>query len=283
MSPIQTHRGWTTILLGVALACRAIGQEADEDDRKARLALMESTIASLEVKSNAIKSQPALAFVAKPLLRYSDPTRGINQNNVLLDAGVWRLGEAGRPTALVTLEIYRADADTGVLSYEFASLDERTFGLQHAKNEKVAWAATGSALAMQALADAPPPAKNATGRLTQMRSLARKFAVRELVDGELIECRLLAQPIDRYSSEEVADGAIFVFANGTNPELGLFLEVGEKDWSYGAIRLSAAEVKLTLGEREVAHFPKGDYLGTRGTYASNHHTIELPKPGAVDR
>ena len=62
-----------------------------------------------------------LRFRAKPLLRYSDPTRGMLEITALADATVWRLGEKGRPTAIVTLEIYRS-ADRASLSYEFASL-----------------------------------------------------------------------------------------------------------------------------------------------------------------
>jgi len=48
-----------------------------------------------------LKAKTALALVPKPLLRYTDPTRGgvgvkeENLVNVLLDAGVWRLGTRG--------------------------------------------------------------------------------------------------------------------------------------------------------------------------------------------
>ena len=43
------------------------------------------------------------------LPRATYPTRGgvLATTNVLLDAGVWRLGTEGRPTALVTVEIYQ--------------------------------------------------------------------------------------------------------------------------------------------------------------------------------
>jgi hypothetical protein len=225
-----------------------------------------------------ITAKSALTFATKPLLRYSDPTRGSTEANVLLDASVWRLGESGRPTALVTLEIYRSSGKESLLSYEFASLTEAKFSLHHKQHDKVAWQATGSAVTMAPLTSAPQPARSAGGRLSQMRQLARQFAVREkLRDGTALECRLLAQPIDRYASSDgtIADGAIFAFANGTNPELGLLLECDEKRWTYGAVRLSAAELALELDGREVAHFPVGDFRSSSGTYSAAHHPIDL--------
>ena len=264
--------------LAVAVRLSAQDKETEEAQSKARLAIMEQTIAGFDVQSEAIRSKPALTFIAKPLLRYSDPTRGLTEANVLLDASVWRLGERGRPTALVTLEIYRASDDLSILSYEFASLTSDKFSLEHKKNAGVIWNATGSAVTMTPLADAPAPAKTAAGRLTQMRQLARRFSVREkLREGTIVECRLLAQPIDRYAAADagLVDGAIFAFANGTNPELGLLLECDDARWSYGAVRLSAAETSLSLGDRELVNFPIGDFRSTSGTYSANNHSLEL--------
>ncbi len=271
-------------LLGIFLTLAVLhalhAQEADSEEaaRKQRLVLMEQTIAGLEAKSEANLPRPALAFTAKPLLRYSDPTRGSGAN-VLLDASVWRLGEAGRPTALVTLEIYRAAAESALLSYEFAALADAKFSLRHKQNPGIAWQATGSALSMSPLDGAPAPAKSASGRLTQMRGLARQFTARETLDGETIECRLLAQPIDRYSSaaDKIVDGAIFAYANGTNPELAVLLECDEERWSYGVVRLSAAASTLEHAGREVASFPRGDFLNKSGPYSANSHPLTLPR------
>jgi hypothetical protein len=265
------------ILAGVPL----LGQEKEPDEvaSKQRLALMEQTIAALAASSDATLPKAALTFTKKPLLRYSDPTRGTAQGNVLVDASVWRLGETGRPTALVTLEIYRTAADKALFSYEFAALADAKFSLRHKQQEKIAWNATGSAASMTPLADAPQPAKTAAGRLTQMRGLARQFTARETLFGETFDCRLLAQPIDRYSSaaDKIVDGAIFAFANGTNPELGLLLECDDERWSYGVVRLSAAASTLEYQGREVANFPAGDFRATSGTYSAASHDITLPQ------
>ena len=71
--------------------------------------------------------------------------------NVLMDAGVWRLGSEGRPTALVTAEVYQERDRSRVLSFEFLSLTEKKFSLKH-KTEDVRWDATASGLV---LADMP--------------------------------------------------------------------------------------------------------------------------------
>jgi hypothetical protein len=129
------------------------------------------------------------------------------------------------------------------------------------------------------LEDGPAPAKAAAGRLVQMRSLARQFSVRETIADEVIECRLLSQPIDRYQAAHagIVDGMIFAFANGTNPELALVIETDGKAWTYGVVRLSSAATAVSLGEREVASFPfYGDYGRRDGGYTSNRRKIELP-------
>lgn len=193
------------------------GKEPEQS--KQRLALMEQTVAGFEAAGQSDLPKAALTFGAKPLLRYSDPTRGTSEANVLLDATVWRLGEKGMPTALVTLEIYRASEMSSMLAYEFVSLAEPKFSLSHKQNPKVTWEAAGKAFKMSCLEGAPKPATTATGRLAQMRQLARKFTVKEKLKEEEIECRLLSQPIDRYQSAEegIIDGGLFAFANGTRP------------------------------------------------------------------
>ena len=268
------------LLLGFATTIRA--QPArDEDDAasRKRLAFMEQAIGSFATSSEQIKDATDLKIAAKPILRYSDPTRGTTEENVLVDATVWRLGENGRPTGLVTLEIYRTTADSSILAYEFVSLSEARFSLAHKANRAIAWDATGSALTLKPLEGGAVPAKTSPGRLTQMRHLARRFTVHETVNDQIIECRLLAQPIDRYQSEkdEIEDGAIFAFANGTNPEIGLTLECGKDGWIYGTVRLSAADVTVKLDGREVARYAKINSAKRQGDYTSTIERIELPK------
>jgi hypothetical protein len=246
---------------------------------KQQLEFMQAAVGSLEPESSELKTKAALTVASKPLLRYSDPTRGgITEaaTNVLLDASVWRLGTEGRPTALVTVEIYQAPDKSRILAFEFLSLSEARFSLKH-KTERIRWDATGSALTLKEPPDAPKPAATAAARLAQMRQLARRFAAKERLNKESIECRLLAQPIDRYQSAEdkIVDGAIFAYANGTNPELGVVFESDGERWRYGIIRLTSAESSVTLDGQQVAAFERFNPRGrTDGPYHNASHKIE---------
>jgi hypothetical protein len=252
----------------------------EEAQAKRRLELMQAAVASLEPESSEVTAKAALAFAPKPLLRYSDPTRGgIKEaaTNTLLDAAVWRLGSEGRPTALVTVEIYRAPDASRVMAFEFVSLTEAKFSLKHKAVEKVHWEATASALAMKPLPVAPTPAATAAARLTQMRRLARRFTVTERVNREVIECRLLTQPIDRYqsSADKIADGALFAYANGTNPEVAVVLECDGERWLFGTLPLTSAESSVKLDGREVASYPHFNSRGrTDGAYNNASHKID---------
>ncbi len=243
------------------------------------LVFMKAAVTDLDSKSSELKAK-ALTVGDKPLLRYSDPTRGLEdtKKNILLDAGVWRLGTEGRPTALVTIELYQLPDKSRLLSYEFLSLTEKKFTLKH-KTEAVRWEATASGLELKELPDAPKPAATAAARLTQMRQMARRFAAKERFNKELIECRLIAQPIDRYQSEadKITDGAIFALANGTNPEIGIVLEASAERWRYGTLRLTSAELTVTLDGKEVAAYEQFAYVSKDGPYNGGWFKIAKEK------
>lgn len=283
MLSLTVGRRWLVLQVVLGLLMSLISAVSAEDDPQAkqRLKLMQEAVSSLEPESSELKTKAALTFAAKPLLRYSDPTRGgVNAAaTVLLDAGVWRLGTEGRPTALVTVEIYQAPDTSRVLALEFLSLTEAKFTLKH-KTKTIRWDPAGSALTLKKLPDAPKPAATAAARLAQMRQLARRFAAKERINKESIECRLLPQPIDRYQSaaEKIADGAIFAYANGTNPEIGVAFESDGEHWRYSVLRLTSAEASVTLDGRQVAAFDHFDSRGrTDGPYHSASHKIERDK------
>ena len=145
--------GCTGCVLGMATLLRGSESQAqDEPQVKERLEFMKAEVDSFELESSELKPKAAFTFVSKPLLRYSDPTRGGGtaneaEPNVLLDAGVWRLGTEGRPIALVTVEIYQAPDASRVLAFEFLSLSETKYSLKH-KTDKIRWEPTGSSIAL---------------------------------------------------------------------------------------------------------------------------------------
>ena len=265
----------------LALCCVATGSSHGSDETtapsekeqrsKRRLEIMKSAIDDFKVSTKADSPESALKFAPNPLLRYNDETRGF------LDAGVWRLGETGRPRALVTIELYRYREETALLTYEFLSLTSSQLSL--ASPRDVRWSPGGTDLKIAVMPDAPVPADSAKSRLLQMRQLARRFAAHEELKGDKVECRLMPQPIDRYddSAHGIVDGAILVFANGTNPEIGLLLECGKNDWSYGVLRLSSAALTLDLDGKSVYQVePFNNYIMT-SPYTATRHTVALPE------
>lgn len=135
-------RGWSLITFGVLVvsigflshsAARSedqVVQPNQDAASKRRLQLMQSAVDSFAVTSQQITTESALKFGKAPLLRYNDPTREAGaktQTTLLLDAGVWRLGESGRPTALLTMEVYPRGEEEALLTYEIVSLSASPF------------------------------------------------------------------------------------------------------------------------------------------------------------
>ena len=263
--------GLAAWLLGIAGLAR--GEEpgaADKDAKsKARLAVMQAAMDDLKLSSKDIDPE-SLKFDKAPFLRYDDATRD------LLDAGVWRLGKGGRPRAVVTLEIYRPSSGQAKLTYEFVSLASDKFSAVSPRGPT--WEPAESELKMEDLEGAPPPAETERARLVQLRQLARRFTAHEISSNNRVECRLLPQPLDRYSDSKnkIQDGAIFVFANGTNPELGLLLECHDKKWTYGAFRLSSARLYAELDGKQFYEVPWFNKYSPKAPYTAAGHPVTLP-------
>ncbi len=104
-----------------------------------------------------------------PILKYSDAARGYPA------AGVWRLGEAGRPRALVSLEYWlRAETDEPRLMFEFVSFTADKFELR-AEKDGTTWKADGSAPEFATLEGAPsrpPPTDSGWSRCGPWRGVS---------------------------------------------------------------------------------------------------------------
>ena len=256
----RIHRGHSTAALawrgfriaaGFALALGALSAPVraqndalpEEAQQQAQLHVMKDAAQALRIKPVSEPDAAAISFLDRPILRYSDPARGMP------DATVWRLGKDGRPGALVALEI-RKKQNQHILNYEFLALDGAPFEIVSGPFK---WTPAAGMLQWKPLADGPKPASKEPLRLSQMRMLAQRFSAFELYQGERSKLRMLTQPIDRYTPTDRpnADGAIFAFVYGTNPEVVLFLETDGADWSYAAGRLSGAASWLTLDDKEV--------------------------------
>jgi hypothetical protein len=232
-----------------------------------RFALMEERIKSVIVSSKEGDFPKKLNL--QPLFRYNDPVRQY------VAAAVWKLGEDGRPKALVTTELHRQFFGQPRIVYEYLSLTPTAFS---ATSPDIRWAPQSSSLTFKPFPDAPAPADTPQRRLLQIRALARQFAGSETVGKEKAELRLLPQPIDRYvpSSAEHADGAMFLLAFGTNPEVALLIETDGKTWSYAAGRLTgASKVQLTFAG-EPAWTGDPVKYGSNQPYTASNSAASIP-------
>ena len=223
----------------IGIHCSSAADEPQTASDKATIAGQRLEVMTARIKSIIISSaDPATPKQMRltPLFRYDDETRGY------VDGTVWRLGETGRPLAVITAELHPNYLGSGArVVYDFLSLTHRRFTAT--SPDIPGCSPRASAVVFKQLPNAPTTSTVAAKRLTQLKEQARRFSgtqeVQEL-DKSFIHLRLLPREIDRYSPgpEELSDGAIFLFTNGRNPALLLILETDGKNWRYGIGRLS---------------------------------------------
>ena len=234
------------------------GEDADPDKELAaeRLELMLDHMQAFTVQSD-VEGFPE-AFHGTPIFRYHDPARGY------VDAAVWRLGDEGRPKALITTELHPRFFNRPRIVFEYLSLSPEKYTIGP-------WSPAESALQFRPIADAPAPADNERARGLQLGRIAARFKANEIAEGTSAELRLLPKPVHRYQPDgDGSDGAIFFFAYGTNPEAALLIESDGNGWTYAVGRLSgAAEMTVTLDGETAWEVGPATYQWSQPYTASN--------------
>jgi len=251
---------------------RASAQEAARPAAKVgaqagRLDEMRQTAGAFKAFSIDGGARTAVALVREPLHRWNDPTRAFS------DGTLWVWRSAGRPIAAVAVEFYPEK-----WSLEFVSLST---GRVEAADDQLRWTPRAAGVEFREIPGAAAPAAGAAERLRQMSDLVKRFSAREFWDvtGQDYALRLLSHPIDRYADAPsgLVDGAIFIFANGTNPEVLLLIEArrgagGAMSWSYAAAPLTTAAPTLRLDRKDVWTSPN------KYGYLSNESYFFLERP-----
>jgi hypothetical protein len=219
---------------------------AREGAQTQRFAEMEQMAKAFRAATTDGDKRTAIKISDTPLHRWTDPTREFS------DSALWAWKASGRPVAVLTIELYPER-----WSLEFVSL---TANPVEAADEQIRWATRKAGVEIREIPGAPAPGTSEVERLTQMRDLAKRFSAREFWDvtGRDYVLRLLPQPIDRYADRAsgVVDGAMFIYANGTNPEVILLIEArrqgdGSAKWFYAAAPLTTAAPTLMLDRKDV--------------------------------
>jgi hypothetical protein len=219
-------------------------QETAKDDESAeRLAEMKRIAQGFKFAVvDGVNRTPA-ELLSNPSHRWTDPTRPFS------GGALWVCKSGGRPVAVLSIELYAA------WSLEFVSLST---GLVEAQDDSLRWRPQKAGVKYSEIAGAPAPAGDEAQRMRQMKDILRRIGAREFYDNKHYALRLLAHPIDRYAAPAsgVVDGAVFIYANGTNPEILFLIEARRNDkgtptWTYAAAPLSRAEVSLKLDGKDV--------------------------------
>jgi hypothetical protein len=225
----------------------AAEDEVSEEDR--RYARFRALAASHAVFVDT-QGQTEARLQKEPIFHWTNPERRAIAGALYL----WT--HQGRPHATIGVWTYRDTRD----SYELQSLSAEPFVARGGQYPD--WRPRAAGLQFARLESEAAPADSEARRLVQMRSLARKhFAAtltRNTAGGQQTEnLRLLPQPIYRYEElpPGVLDGAMFSFAQGTDPEVFLLLEAREADgdsqWWYAFAPATSGSVAGILDEKTI--------------------------------
>lgn len=180
-----------------------------------------------------------LPFGQQPILRYNDIPRGIS------DASVWRLGESGRPRAVLVLEIYSQRS----IQYEATAVADPP---GHVKGNRWQWSPRKAELIWLEVPTESPPSATAKFRKRQIKQLPQSFSASEGHRGQEYQLRLMPRPLYEYEDRQqgVLEGAVFAWAHGTNVEILMFIEARVIDgnpprWFAGFSRLSSSSLEVT--------------------------------------
>ncbi len=199
-----------------------------------------------------------------------------------LYGGVFLWINHGRPEVVVSIfRVY--SPGTPFVVHELTSLSDHRVVAERDGTRQ--WYPDRAGIKHQIVRDAPRPAETPRGRLTQMRAMARGFVAKKN-DGKnrTTKLRLLSKPLYRYDSGDpaVTDGALFAFADGTDPEVLLLLEArhgeGADQWYFATARLNQLHIELFHQERKVWEAP---YL-TRATWRNREAPYVLLRQPATE-
>lgn len=221
-----------------------LADEPETAARQQRLAAMRQRAEALQLK---IGEKPDLRRVGKePLFRYSDPT------STTTDGTLWMWTQGERPIAAARL--FNDSREGFQWNYELVSLSDSALFVDGRPGWN--WRPVANQRKWIVVTE-PEPADTETKRLVQMKTQLSPFrAAGAYHVGERSQMRLLPRPVHRYRcpEENIEDGAMFLFAVGTNPEVLVQVEVisgADRSWRIGFARMTAGDVKVTRDEQTV--------------------------------
>lgn len=236
---------------------------ADEEspDKEAEKQALEAAASHMMrmTMSRTDGAEGKIELVNQPLLAFGDSARLHNHGTL------WAWQTKGRPVAF--LELFQPqENDQWVHAASLSGPPNVSLEIPRVGR----WQPKTTKFEPAALPEAPSPAAKEAARLRQLKDAARRFTGHEFWDPDRsrYELRLLVQPVHRYrdATAGVQDGAVFVFAHGTNPECLLLIEAAGESlesarWQYALLRSADAEVHAELDGREVWKCDRASHAG----------------------
>lgn len=235
--------------------------------------------------SHESNSEERLELSTTPVYRWNNASPTGGQHGAIY---VWTYG--GCAEAVGCIWMTQGADKRRFLGHELHSLSP--VKLKAERDSPYKWSPKAG-LERRVLAEAPKPAENRAGRLTQMRDIARGYSgtAKSPDDGETRDLRLLPQPVYRYDSQDkdVIDGALFalVCTLGSDPEVFLVVEDRRTDdgprWHYALARFSHCELHVNYLEKEVWQAVRGgqDRFQNNADHTYNLHFEPVPADAPV--
>jgi hypothetical protein len=271
------------MLLPLAFAITLLAQAApnqpppdadinSDEARKLRLDFLKEFRSDFQIFDKDSRDK-ALEALPEPIQRFSNPVR-----TSFSDCGLFLWLDGKRPVVVGSVSI----RGNGSVWLESATLSPQS--LRCTRKGREYWTPKPASVAQQRLMDAPAPAASSSLRLVQMRRLSEQFKIRtEPRDEQPIELRLIPQPLFRCEDDggEVLDGALFSFAETTDPEALLLLEAvrarGSEAafWRYTLARMTSRPITARHRDTVVWSVP-GYWTNPRST-SDTYQERELSK------
>jgi hypothetical protein len=276
----------TLLLVAVMLTGQPAPPSAEPESVEAAEAREAIELAQEEVAKYALyqgeDTEVKLQLRQEPILRWTNHLR----RRFYGDVFIWT--HHGRPEAVAT--ITNSYGEYHAMETEAHSLSLAKFTAT--REDQPMWNPSRAGIELSLVPDAPAVADVPAQRLQQMRGIARQFSAISSPGRQQLRLRFLPQPIYRYPSmsPEVTDGAMFVFANGTDPEIFLLLESrpagAATRWQYALARFNShVALQVFYNRQEVWTVPSlrgGEMKDLNSTYFAFQRRISEPRGQKVN-
>jgi hypothetical protein len=203
---------------------------------------------------------------------------------------VWSEGPAGPPVAAAQFFLQPPHW----WQHEFQSMSSFPFRVKvDEANSAWEWQPDRAGITFETVENVEGANASAVLRLRQMRTIAeRYFGATDPSRNNRPnphELRLLTTPVYRYSSERqgIIDGAMFVYAQGTNPEVLALIELVKtasgEEWRRGFGPMSSYKLSMREGDKTVFEQPLQP-VPTRDLNSTYHYRwhAEIDASGAIE-